>query len=233
MARTSCILSGMKLLTKSIGKALLLVSFAATAANLSGAVITSGNISLPSFLTSGAFALSGSNFTVNGSFDPPALSAWAIINSCHPCSSGFSLSVGGQSVGLSFHAGSGTVGATTASVLWGDIFAATGSSFAVQGPPITVTGPGSYTSSFTFTGFLCGTAGVGPEPRACVLDLPVLTGSGQVSVNVVQDFGSLLRTEAAVYTFNTVPEPSTVVVAAPVVLILLLSRKKLGRNRSL
>ena len=202
----------------------VLIGFSITATTSSGAVITSGTISFPSYLSNGTFELSGSGFAVSGGLDSPALSAWLAIDDCHPCSSGFSLPISGQSLGSSFRGGSGTVGGTTnPSVLWGDLLAAKGSAFIITGSPITVNGPGTYTGTFSFTGFLCGTTGAGQEPRSCALDLPALTGAGRMSLNVVQDFGNLLRTENAVYTFT--PEPSTGVLVLPALICVL------GRTR--
>jgi hypothetical protein len=206
---------------------LLLVGFSAISTSLSGAAITSGTISLPSFQGNGTFTLLGSDFTVSGGLDAPAFSGWLVVDACRPCSSGFALPVAGQAAGSSFHGGSGQIGGTAYSALaWGDGLAAHGSSFIITGPQLTLNGPGTYTGSFSFTGFLCGTTAVDSGPHACTADLQALTGSGQVSVNVVQDVGSLLRSESATYTFTSVPEPSTFILAVP--LIVLLGHKKRG-----
>jgi hypothetical protein len=208
-----------------IGTTILLAGFSITAENVSGSAITSGTINLPSFLGSGTFSLSGSGFTVAGSFVGPSITDWKVIDKCRPCSPGFSLPVDGSVFGNDFDGGSATIGATSYSVFWGDLFAAKGSAFVITGLPITVNAPGTYSSSFSFTGFLCGTDPVGSEPHPCIVDLQGLTGSGQVSVNVVQDAGGLLRSDSATYTFTSVPEPSAIVFTATAALIFLVGRK--------
>ena len=216
----------MKPPTNCIAKAILLFGFVATATSVSGTAITNGTINLSSYLSAGTFVLSGNGFAVSGSFDAPAFTALLIINSCRPCSSGYSLPVSGQIASSSFHGGSGTIGATTyPSVLWGDDMAAHGSVLMITGAPITLNGPGTYTGSFSLTGFLCGTTTGGQGLHDCTVDLLALTGSGQVSVNIVQDSENLLRSDSAIYTFTAVPEPSTVVLAVPLLAILLRRRQ--------
>lgn len=204
----------MNILSDRIWKTILLVGFCICVPNLSGSVITSGFIDLPSFDSSATFSLSGSGFAVGGFFAGPPLTPWLVISDCQPCSPGDSLPVSGIVVGNDF------------GPPWGDLDAAGPSVFTVTGIPIILSGPGTYTSSFSFTGSLCGTSTAGPAPDPCTVNLPVLTGSGQVSVTIVQ-FPDFLESVSATYTFTT-PEPSTVVLTAIAALIFLTRRQKLN-----
>ena len=190
-----------------------MVGFGICVPNLSGAVITSGYIDLPSFASPATFSLSGNGIAAAGEFAGPSVTNWEVFD-CFPCSPGFSLPV------------LGAVCCTDFAAPWNDPDAAVPSLFQVTGPSILVSGPGTYTGTFSFTGSLCSTAGVGSPPHPCITNLPVLIGSGEVRVTIVQVPGSLLQTASARYTFT--PEPSTVVLTAIAALILFIGRQKLN-----
>jgi hypothetical protein len=213
-----------------VGSTVLFVGLSIAAENLSGSVITSGTIDLPTYNT-GAFSLSGSGFTASGNFDGAALSHWPVM-SCVPCSPGIALPVEGGVSGGEFRDGSATIGPRSFSGVWGDTYSAGGSIFRITGLPITVNGPGTYTGDFSFTGSLCGTNPVGPSPHPCLADLPALTGSGQVTVHIVALPGNpdLLESASATYTFT--PEPSSIEYSAIAALVFLVGRKTLRAHRA-
>jgi hypothetical protein len=220
-------------LSRFVGSTVLFVGLSIAAENLSGSVITSGTIDLPG-LGAGTFSLSGSGFTAAGNFDGAGTSNWPVITSCLACSPGFALPVNGTVIGNDFRDGSATIGATSFSGAWGDLSAVGGSNFTITGLPITVNAPGPYTGAFSFTGSLCGTNLADPAPRPCIANLPVLTGSGQVTVNIVASpiagNPNLLRSASATYTFT--PEPSSIEYSAIAALVFLVGRKALRAHRA-
>jgi hypothetical protein len=68
-------------------------------------------------------------------------------------------------------------------VNWGDLNAQGPSIFIITGPGIVLNnGAGTYLGSFSFTGSLCGTIDFS---GVCAANLPTLTGSGQVAVQIL------------------------------------------------
>jgi hypothetical protein len=156
------------------------------------------------------FTLSGSGFTVTGDASNPFGSWPSCLAGCLP---GTLLSVDGGVEGNDFGQGTATVGTTYFPFVdWGDLFSEPGSLFLVTGPPIMLGDDGgTYTGTFSFTGNLCGTLDHGNPFHPCVVDLPALTGTGEV----LMDMGSFvnngqiyLNVTQATYMFTT-PEPSS------------------------
>lgn len=144
---------------------------------------------------------SGDSFTAIGGIDY-LYSNFPVL--CNPCSS--SVDVNGVAVGYdSFLGGSAvTSSSSTQSVFpsldWGPFFAAPPvSQFWITGNPIPITGPGTYTTPFTFTGSLCGQ--VASHPYSCDVGEANLTGSGQVIVHIAKNttMGYLYTTQATYY----------------------------------
>ncbi|HST78945.1 MAG TPA: PEP-CTERM sorting domain-containing protein [Verrucomicrobiae bacterium] len=198
----------------------------------SAAAITSGTITITGLNPTGAFNFSGPGFSVSGGFD---LGNWG-PNTSHPLQPGTALSVDGEESGRDFVAGSATVGAMSFPfAVWGTTANTTPpgaqSIFNVSGPSITLdAGPGTYRSTFSFSGSLCGTAGSssGPEPIPCLVDLRDLTGSGIVDVNM-RSAGSAdaaLEYTSAVYTFT--PEPQTWMLALAGIVAIVGWRRKMA-----
>ena len=139
---------------------MMFLGFGVFSLHLVCAVIQSGSIDItPSplvgpALVAGTFTLSeGPLITATGSF---ADDNWGPAH-CDPCSPGDSLTVSATEAGSDFLKGTATIGDPTFFVNWGDPFATGGSEFDIAGPAVTVTGPGTYTSTFSSAGFLCGT----------------------------------------------------------------------------
>jgi hypothetical protein len=220
----------MKMFTDRIGKRILLLGLGIFAPNLFGAVITSGIIHAPApFGQVGTFTLSGSDFQVNGAFEN--LGGWAPYF-CYLCDVS-ALGVDGLVIGNSFLGGSASIGNTAFPlVAFGGLNSAGPSVFTVTGPQIILNGPGSYVAPFSFTGQLCGTqvpGGAVPDP--CIVNLPVLTGIGEVTIQVnrLNLPGGVVRLVAsdATYAFE-VPEPSSIQLVA-IALVLLAGRRIMGR----
>jgi hypothetical protein len=152
---------------------------------------------------------------------------WPAITSCYLCSPGSSLPVDGYVSGLDLRTGTATIGATLYPfVTWSHGYDYA-SAFRITGPTITLNhGPGTYTGNFSFTGSLCGFTSAWPSEGPCTVDLPELTGSGQVTVTILPDAGNLLHSGAATYTFTSVPEPSGIVLVGTAALILLGRRRR-------
>lgn len=191
----------------------------------SATVVTGGTITTSGPFNLADFNFSGSGFSVSGQFLD--YGGWA---NCTPCIPGVKLDVNGSVVGNDFLNGSGTVGTTSFDpVYYGDMDQAyPGSSvFNVSGPAITLAGPGTYYSTFSFNGSLCGTNG-GPEfAHPCLVNLPGLTGSGIVEATATLENG-YLYVRNAVYTFTATPEPRTWMLALIGILPLLAWRLKMA-----
>jgi hypothetical protein len=188
--------------------------------------ITSGSITISGLGPSGNFNFSGPGFAASGLF---ANGNWGPVL-CSPCAPGTVLSVNGTQAGNDFFSGSATIGATTFAVNWGDLNAAGPSIFNIVGFSFILNAgaTGTYYSSFTFTGSLCGTQG-GTFPYPCVANLTSLTGFGTVDVNIAALDG-LLRYTSATYTFGT-PEPSSwLLVSSGIVAILGRRRHNNGKR---
>ena len=210
------------------------VLFALSPLLASGTAITSGTITVR--LTTGAFNFSGPDFSVSGVF---ADGGWDEAT-CRSCQQpGGVMGVNGGVSGYDFVGGSATVDATSFPfVSWGSTANTPhGSVFFVSGPAITLdAGPGTYHSTFTlgplFGGSLCGVVSLDPLRRPqqpCDVDLPGLTGSGIVDVNINSGGGTLNFT-SAVYTFT--PEPQSWMLALlGIVAIAGWSRNRAGRAR--
>lgn len=180
--------------------ALLCALMLFAAVSVSAAPITSGSITVQGLMTIGDFVLAGEGFSIIGGFDDGNWPSARIVSPGHV------LEVYGMEVGLGFTSGSARVGSTTYSpVYWGDLDAARGSQFELTGPPVVIGAvPGTYSSTFTFSGSLCGVQGGGAPVKPCVVDLKLLEGTGTVEVTVAADG----RVREAVYTFAS-PEPAT------------------------
>ena len=198
-------------------------------------VVTSGYICCftPDNLFEGsAFDLSGPGFHVTGSFENPGGGGEWGVGYCYSCLPGTLLGVWGHSGGEEFNGGTATIGSTYyPAVLWfNDYMQVFASDFHVTGPPILLTGPGTFRGTFSFQGDMCGTFAYGDT--ACGVDLPSLTGSGIVTVDVVSfvfsDGSTRLLVTQAGYTFA--PEPSSLLLFGPGALgIAGMLRRKLRR----
>lgn len=165
---------------------------------LGASVITSGTISIAGAFANGNFDFSGSDFSASG---PISFGNWALTGFIN-MPAGSTAGVNGFQAGNDFGPGAATIGTTDLIVDWGALNSAGSSIFSIIGLPILVdAGPGTYESTFTFTGSLCGTQG-GAIPLPCVANLPSLTGSGIVSANFVA-IGANLSFSSATYTFTT------------------------------
>jgi len=204
------------------------VLFALSPLLASGTAITSGTITVR--LTTGTFNFSGPDFSVSGVF---ADGNWDEAT-CRSCQQpGGVMGVNGGVSGTDFAPGSATVDATSFPFIpWGStayILQPEGvSRFDVSGPAITLdAGPGTYHSTFTFGGSLCGVVSHDPlgRPQPCDVDLRGLTGSGIVDVNINSGGGKLNFT-SAVYTFT--PEPQTWMLALAGIVAVLGWRRKIA-----
>ena len=199
-----------------------LLCFGLCISQVFGAVITSGSIQITGLNGSGlgTFTLSGTGFTAMGEF---VLGNWGPAFCASPgdsiggCPAGTLLSVNGTEIGNDFSGGPGnsaTIGSVTfPTVAWGDLNALGPSDFSITGLPILLnTGAGNYVSTFSFTGSLCGTVAPYGLADPCAANLPTLTGSGTVVVQIILSGDPVRPLEyvQATYTFS-VPEPSTIV----------------------
>lgn len=206
---------------------LTLVFALLSASQVFGATVTGGSIQVTGLLTSGRFALQGSFFDVNGGFTD---GNWMALRACQPCLPGTNVSPFGYQVGEDFLTGTALVnGSTYPYVLWGYALALKGSTIQVDGPPIQIGGAGVYTGTFTFTGQLCGTDGNLLGSDVCVVDLPVLTGSGRVDLRVLDDVAGAVYIDQATYTFT--PEPASLVLAVSALTALGLLRSRFAIKR--
>lgn len=179
------------------------------------AVVSSGFVEITGQSPSGTFELGLADGSVAGVF---SMGNFGPLQ-CSPCSPGDLIPISGTVVGNDFGSGSADIAGTPYPVLaWGNLNAQFGTSFAFTGAPVAVTGPGTFTSPFTFTGNLCGTAGGGAIPAPCAVHLPELTGAGTVTVTVAADAGGLLSYTSARYEFEAVPEPSSLMLTVPALL---------------
>jgi hypothetical protein len=208
---------------------ILLLCICISVARLSAAVVTVGAIQLTRNL--GSFILSGNDFMATGVFDD---GSWG-PQFCNFCPVGTVLSVNGLEVGSDFGPfGSAIVnGVPYPSVNWGDQQVNGPQIFRVTGPPVILTGPGLYFSTFSFTGGLCGSTMPGGPARPCDVGLPALSGSGTVTILVNEQTGghegeTLVGLQQATYTFA--PEPSAFLpgVVSLVAVILAARRKAFG-----
>lgn len=197
----------------------------------SATVITGGAITIKPFFSNNTFNFSGPGFSVSGGVDD---GNWGVAF-CAPCSPGSTLGVNGLVNGSDFESGNATVGATNfASIHWADDFAVRGSEFFVVGPPITLdAGAGTYHSTFSLTGSLCGTTSQESDPKACLVDLNPLTGSGVVDVTYTANpAAGALEFSSAVYTFTATPESQTWILALLGIMAILVHRRKAARRES-
>jgi hypothetical protein len=122
--------------------------------------------------------------------------------------------------GDSFHYPSTVVlgSGTPIAVDFGNWLAHKPSRLTITGPTILLnSGPGVYTGRFELSGYLCGVTLGGPGFPPCVVDLPSLSGSGQVIVILEQstDNKNELHLVNATYYFGEIPEPSTFLLTMP------------------
>jgi hypothetical protein len=201
-----------------------------------GSPITSGSLHMPlsCCIAGGSFTLSGNGFTVAGAFDQTAWRTFLCNNYLSDCLA----SVDGTVLTFPGFSGSATIGGTTVlGVSWSNDFGSKPSVFLVSGPPILLSGPGTYVGPFSFIGALCGTT---PPPfsfpQPCEVDLPLLTGSGRISVTVAEILYipdprdppiSIRYVSDVTYSFN-VPEPSSTVLVVTAGLVLFAGRKRLN-----
>ncbi len=160
--------------------------------------------------------LSGTGFTVSGLFQDEGVAEFAM---CTECPVGFSLDVSGFIFGgEEFNGGSATIGSQHfPAVDWGSMFAPIYSYINIKGgPPIILTGPGVYTTTFSFTGGFCGMVNELYGP--CDVNLPVLVGVGTATVNISQNPDGSFNTVWSRYTFTPptcIPPPSSMVAWYP------------------
>jgi hypothetical protein len=187
------------------------------ASPVTGGFVRVTGVSFPSL---GHFHLTGPNFDVTGDFDayfwPKGLLCVPSPAGCPP---------DGAATGSDFFGGSGTVGGTSLPrTTFGDVWADGPSFFFFGGPNVAVTGPGTFTGTFTFSGGLCGVDIFGSISQECALNLPSLTGTGKVTMVAEpcrlfceEHFGEVLVTDVT-YTFLT-PETNTFILCIPVILV--------------
>ncbi|HEY4899793.1 MAG TPA: PEP-CTERM sorting domain-containing protein [Terriglobales bacterium] len=177
-------------------------------------VVTSGYIccmDLSNSYNAAFFELSGSGFDVTGSFEDPGGGQHWGVGYCYTCQPGTSLGVWGSTGGQDFNGGTATIGSIPYSnVWWWNPFAWNlYSEFHITGPPLPLTGPGTFRGTFSFTGFLCGT--FTDTDTSCIINLPSLTGNGIVTVDVIPSVDGngqpALMVSKAGYTFT--PEPAS------------------------
>ena len=127
----------------------------------------------------------------------------------------------GLVTGNNFDAGSATVnGSTFATLAFGDLLGDTGSSFVVTGPTITLSSPGSFYGPFQFQAQLCGTDPMSATiPRPCVVDLD-LAGAGTVTIAAGLQPPDGVFVSEVTHTFQAIPEPGTLLAAAPMLFAL-------------
>ena len=180
-------------------------------------VVSSGYICCfnpASLYASAAFELSGAGFDVTGTFENPS-GGNSFAGNCYVCQPGTSLIVSGHTGGDNFNGGTATIGTTFFPyVAWFQYGPPTlGSVFQIFGPPITLTGPGTFRGTFSFSGELCGTSGF--NDTYCSVDLPNLTGAGVVTVDVIPTVDingqPALMVSQAGYTFA--PEPASLLLS--------------------
>jgi len=175
---------------------------------LFGELVTSGFIQITNPLPDGIFTLSGTGFNVTGHF---SLGNWGVPQTCSICVENTALSVYGYESGNDFYHGTATInGSTFPYVTWGYLDALGHSIFEITGPSIVLNkGAGTYLSTFSFTGTLCGTI---DSSGVCAAYLPSLEGSGQVAVQIeslIDQGQTLLWYTEATYTFLPTPEPGS------------------------
>ena len=212
---------------RAMGLAFCLVCCSAFSMPLFGAAISGGSIQTTGIAGFGPFTLSGSNFDASGGF---ANGNWAPA-SCSPCLPGSILGVDGLVSGNAFVGGGAAIinSVPFSNVNWGDLNAHGPSVFMITGPGIALNnGAGTYLGTFSFIGSLCGTI---DSSGVCAANLPTLTGSGQVAVQVtsfIDNGQTFLNYEQATYTFQPIPEPSSLVLLGSGVLGLVgLVRRKI------
>ena len=174
---------------------------------LFGELVTGGSIQITGALPSGIFTLSGTSFNATGNF---SIGNWGATQ-CNPCVENTVLGVYGYESGNDLGNGTATInGNTFPYVTWGDLNAHGPSIFMITGPSIVLSkGAGTYVSTFSFTGSLCGT--IDPS-GVCAASLPSLTGSGQVDVQIesfISNGQDVLEYTQASYTFLPTPEPGS------------------------
>ena len=194
----------------------------------SASVITSGTITLRGVLPSGRFDLSGSDFTVAGTFIGGFLDV--SCTGCHDV--GSLMHVDAFVVGNAFNVfGTATIGGTNFTDLeFGGLNAGGPSIFDVAGPAIPLTtGAGTYYGTFTFHGSLCGTETSPHHGPNCLVEFPDLTGSGIIMVNIIAEPEGTLTYRGATYTFT--PEPGTwMLVSGGIAGILAVRRRRLTKS---
>jgi hypothetical protein len=195
-----------------------------------GEVITAGTIRIAAVPPS-TLSLSGYDFSVTAGL---LEDNWGPLNPSQPCAPGASLPVTMKQVGTDMFNGTAVFQSTQfPSIIWGSYENAKSSMFEITGPPIILdAGPGTYTSTFSFSGTFCGLLPPtgGAFGRPCDVDMPTVTGSGIVSVQVANYLeGPSLRVTEATYTFtdaSAVPEPSTIALVGLVTGLLLVWRRR-------
>lgn len=168
-----------------------------------GTNVTWGYILVYSFPTDGV--PSALEITASGlALDVPVFGGSWEAN-CFFCDHGTVVDVGGYAAGTDLGVG---FASNFGVVDWGNPNAPYQSVLSFAGPSIWLNhGAGLYTTSFSFTGALCG---FDPATGTCVVDLPYLTGEGTVSADAEEPYGpdGPLYVDAFGYGFET-PEPGT------------------------
>lgn len=163
----------------------------ASAQTVTGGTLTIVNDSAATFILSGTGPGTSDTFTMNGSTYVPGGNSGLL---CFPCSSPLPIFFGAS--GLDFASpGNGTVliggvSTTYPTIAWSDFNLQGGPTYLfINGPPITVTGPGTYTSPVSYQLALCGLTNFVAPPH-CDVTLPVKSyplGSAYVVLTIVLD----------------------------------------------
>jgi hypothetical protein len=191
-------------------KHILLVAIAvllSAATPVFGGTINSGTIIVGPYDGATFNALSGTGFTVSGAFDTSL--QWQVQQPLGQYTG--SLGVSGGASQDDFFGGSATIGSKYyPTVNWGSLFNGPPASYfdVIGGPPIQITGPGTYYTTFSMTGSLCGM--VSGHLGACDISLSDVSGSGIVTVDIGERSNGFLYLEGATYSFGgTTPEPGS------------------------
>jgi hypothetical protein len=208
---------------KTLSTVAMITVLALCSVHLAATTVTAGYIQAFEQYNAGNFALSGSGFSMSGSFSTYGFGAIRPGD----LGAGARVPVWGSALGNDFLGGSATVGGNSyPAVNWGDLDAHHGSIFNLVGPDITLgSTAGTYYSTFSFTGELCGTTR--GSLGDCTANFPVLSGSGIVKLDVVDSpIHGLLQVRSVTYEFVT-PEPSTLALLGPATVGLAAVRRRL------
>jgi hypothetical protein len=187
----------------AIGLCLASTLASAPRAFAAGLKVTGGTLTVNSPTTAN-FILTGTFFTLTGPIQS-TVGSYGVF--CNPCSSSLDISFGAPSQDYSFP-GDGRVKSnnTPSSVLpilnWNTIFNGGPTYIIINGPPITLTGPGYYVGTTSYSLTVCGIKTVTSTPH-CDVTLPYQSGTGSVVVRIDKDPSTGdLHTVSATYFFQ-------------------------------